>query len=172
RSLFPNTTLLFLIRPRAPRSSLFPYTTLFRSQVRFQDRLSVVWNVDPDVEGALVPHMLLQPIIDNSLRHGIQAKAGRGTIEISAGRKADTLTLQVREDGRGLSESGGETGFGIGLSVTRERLLKLYGRKHSFALEDVPAGGALVRITIPYIDGEGTTAQEAAHAQTDSSSDR
>jgi len=51
-------------------------------QVRFQDRLSVVWSVDPDVEEALVPHMLLQPIIDNSLRHGIQAKAGRGTIEI------------------------------------------------------------------------------------------
>src|SRR5690606_41723002 len=96
RSLFPNTTLLFLIRPRAPRSSLFPYTTLFRSQVRFQDRLSVVWNVDPDVEGALVPHMLLQPIIDNSLRHGIQAKAGRGTIEISRSEE-HTSELQSRE---------------------------------------------------------------------------
>src|SRR5690606_35029622 len=83
-------------------------------QVRFQDRLSVVWSVDPDVEEALVPHMLLQPIIDNSLRHGIQAKAGRGTIEISARRQGDRPSRQVTDDGRGPSRPGGEAAAGSG----------------------------------------------------------
>ena len=55
-------------------------------KVRFQDRLSVVWSVNPDVEDALVPHMLLQPIIENALRHGIQARAGRGRVDIFARR--------------------------------------------------------------------------------------
>jgi two-component system LytT family sensor kinase len=141
-------------------------------QVRFQDRLSVVWSVDLDVEEALVPHMLLQPIIDNSLRHGIQAKSGRGRIEISARRRGDQLNIQVMDDGRGLSGPGGEAGFGIGLSVTRERLSKLYGRNHSFLLENAPGGGAVVRITIPYTYGEDTTTQEATHAQADSRPDR
>jgi LytS/YehU family sensor histidine kinase len=141
-------------------------------QVRFQDRLSVTWKVDPDVEEALVPHMLLQPIVDNSLRHGIQARAGRGHIEISAHRQGERLSLEVRDDGRGLSEAGGEAGFGIGLSVTRERLSKLYGRDHSFVLKDAPGGGALVRITIPYISGEQERLQEATYVQTDPGADR
>lgn len=141
-------------------------------QVRFQDRLSVIWNVEPGIEEALVPHMLLQPIIDNSLRHGIQAKAGKGLIEISARRAADKLSLEVRDDGRGLGESGGEAGFGIGLSVTRERLSKLYGPNHSFILMDAPGGGALVRISIPYVRGENAGLQEMTHAETDPSTDR
>lgn len=141
-------------------------------QVRFQDRLSVVWKVDPSVEEAMVPHMLLQPIVDNSLRHGIQSRAGRGRIEISAYREGEQLSLEIRDDGRGLSGSGGEAGFGIGLSVTRERLSKLYGRKHSFILMDAPGGGALVRITIPYISSEQEPLQEATYVQTDPGADR
>jgi two-component system LytT family sensor kinase len=141
-------------------------------KVRFQDRLSVVWSVEPEVEDALVPHMLLQPIIDNSLRHGIQAKAGRGRIEVSARRNGERLDIEVRDDGRGLSASGGDSGFGIGLSVTRERLSKLYGRNHSFTLQDAPGGGALVRISIPYVRSEQDSSQEAIHVQTDPGADR
>ncbi|MQA91094.1 MAG: hypothetical protein GEU90_12795 [Gemmatimonas sp.] len=141
-------------------------------RLRFRDRLSVVWDVDADVEGALVPHMLLQPIIDNSLRHGIQAKAGQGRVEISARREGEQLDVQVRDDGRGLSGSGGEAGFGIGLSVTRERLSKLYGRNHSFILRDAPGGGAEVRIRIPYIGGARNRPRESTHVETDPGGDR
>ena len=141
-------------------------------KIRFQDRLSVEWSVEPDVEYALVPHMLLQPIIENALRHGIQARAGHGRVEISARRNGDRLDIEVRDDGRGLSKSGGESGFGMGLSITRERLSKLYDRRHSFTLQDAPGGGALVRISIPYIRSGQDSSQEGPHVQTDSGADR
>lgn len=141
-------------------------------QLRFRDRLSVIWNVEPGVEEALVPHMLLQPIVENSLRHGIQAHAGHGRVEISAHRDGDRLSIGVEDDGPGPSESAGEPGFGIGLSVTQERLSKLYGGNHSFSLEKAPGGGALVRISIPYASSKQDTLQEVAHVQIDPSPDR
>ena len=140
--------------------------------VRFRDRLSVVWNVEPDVMEALVPHMLLQPIVDNSLRHGIEARSGPGCIEISAHRKGERLNMEVRDDGRGLTEVSTATGFGIGLSVTRERLSKLYGEDHSFILTEAPGRGAVVRVSIPYVRGRERHPQEATDVQTDPSTDR
>ena len=141
-------------------------------KLRFQDRLSVKWSVGPDVEDALVPHMLLQPIIENALRHGIQARAGHGLVEISARRNGERLDIDVRDDGQGLSKSDGESGFGMGLSITRERLSKLYDRRHSFTLQNAPGGGALVRISIPSLRSEQDSSQEATHVQTDSGADR
>src|SRR5690606_37390302 len=105
-------------------------------KLRFQDRLSVKWSVAPEVEDALVPHMLLQPIIENALRHGIQARAGHGLVEISVRQNGEWLDIDVRDDGQGLSKSDGESGFGMGLSITRERLSKLYDRRHSFTLQN------------------------------------
>lgn len=120
-------------------------------QIRFENRISVVWKVDPDVVGALVPHLLLQPILENSVRHGIGVRSHPGQIEISARRRGEWLNLQVKDNGRGLSQPSGTRGFGIGLSVTRERLSHLYGHRHRLTLRDAPDGGALVRISIPFI---------------------
>lgn len=138
-------------------------------QVRFQDRLSVTWNVDPQVRSALVPHMLLQPIIDNALRHGIRAHAGPGRIEISASRNGQHLDLELWDNGPGPSRGTADSGFGIGLSVTRERLTKLYGQSHSFSLSDAPEGGALVRISMPLRPADEQLSQEVTdvHAHPD-----
>lgn len=140
--------------------------------VRFRDRLSVVWNVDPSVLTALVPHMLLQPIIDNAVRYGAEAHSGQRRIEISAERVADRLELAVRDHGPGFSASRSDRGLGIGISVTRDRLTKLYQESHSFILTEAPDGGAMVQISIPYITGERRSVQEATHVQTDSGADR
>ena len=141
-------------------------------EVRFRDRLSVLWNVDPSVLNALVPHMLLQPIIDNAVRYGVEAHSGHRRIQISAERIADRLELAVRDHGPGFSASRADRGLGIGISVTRDRLKKLYRQSHSFILTDAPDGGALVQISIPYISGERGSLQEATHVQTDPGADR
>jgi LytS/YehU family sensor histidine kinase len=145
-------------------------------QIRLRDRLSIVWNTEPDTLPALVPYMLLQPIIENSVKHGIETRSGPGRIEISARRRGGWLELQVRDNGRGLSHPSPASGFGIGLSVTRERLSQLYGNKHRFTLKNAPEpeGGALVRISLPFTRTQdaGNRLQEEPDEQADSSSDR
>lgn len=121
-------------------------------RVRHADRLSVAIRVSPRARGALVPHFILQPLVENAIEHGIARRAGAGRIVIDAADVDGTLQLRVGDDGCGL-EPATTGGFapdeGVGLGNTRLRLRQLYGEAHSFAIQCGENGGALVAITIP-----------------------
>jgi len=122
-------------------------------EVRFQDRLRVEIAVDPIDLNAAVPHLGLQPIVENAVRHGIGRRSAAGLIEISAARVDQSLRIQVRDDGPGLppepQEKIGEA-RGIGLANTRERLRQLYGDAASLTLDNDPRGGAVATLVLPY----------------------
>ena len=120
-------------------------------RARFGDRLRVDFDVEPGILDALVPNFLLQPLVENAVRHGIGPKIGGGTIRVSAHRDGPWLRMIVRDDGVGISSEKLQTfSTGVGLSNTRSRLEHLYGSGHTFTF-DRPAGGGLsVTIAIPY----------------------
>jgi two-component system, LytTR family, sensor kinase len=128
-------------------------------QVRFQDRLKVAIDAAPAVLDAAFPHLGLQPIVENAVRHGIGRRAAAGRIEIRAARSGDLLEVEVRDDGPGLTGGGG--GGGIGLANTRARLRQLYGEAASLSLEDGPRGGAVARIAVPFRRAPEVAATEA-----------
>ncbi|MGH9901449.1 MAG: sensor histidine kinase, partial [Pyrinomonadaceae bacterium] len=121
-------------------------------RIRFHDRLSTHIDVDPRALDFQVPNLILQPIVENAIRHGIAPRSAPGRIEIRAERAGSLLRLQVRDNGPGL---GTETGSnrknngGIGLSNTRARLRQLYGDAHRFELSNDPKGGLVVTLDIP-----------------------
>jgi signal transduction histidine kinase len=120
---------------------------------RYGDRLRVVLDVDPSVLDAAVPSLVLQPLVENALRHGIGPKVGGGCVEIIASReKNDRLCLIVRDDGYGVpADELNALNEGVGVSNTRARLMHLYGDHHSFEFR-VPRGGGLeVTVVIPLI---------------------
>ena len=119
-------------------------------QTRFRDRLAVCWEIAPGLEQAAVPTLLLQPLVENALRHGVGARATPGRVEIAARLEDEMLTLRVADDGVGLGRSAETSGAGIGLPSTRARLAGLYGARHRFTLEEREGGGASVTVTIPY----------------------
>ncbi|HEX3531158.1 MAG TPA: histidine kinase [Thermoanaerobaculia bacterium] len=122
-------------------------------EVRFQDRLRVEISVDPEVLNAAVPHLGLQPIVENAVRHGIGNRSAAGLIEISAARIDQSLRIQVRDDGPGLPSETPERvaeARGIGLANTRERLRQLYGEAASLTLANDPRGGAVATLILPY----------------------
>jgi signal transduction histidine kinase len=122
-------------------------------QMRFQDRLRVVVDVPADTLDVRVPNQVLQPLVENAIRHGVDAQRGEGLVEIRARAEGQTLRLTVRDDGPGLAPDAGEKvpqrGRGIGLSNTRARLRELYGPASVLGLANHPAGGAVVSLTIP-----------------------
>jgi LytS/YehU family sensor histidine kinase len=118
-------------------------------QARFQDRLLVQRHIEPAVLDAQVPNLLLQPLVENALKHGIAARAAAGRLELSATRRGEWLHLEVRDDGPGL-RAGWDAGQGIGLTNVRQRLRQLYGDGHLFSLENDPAGGVRARVEIPF----------------------
>jgi LytS/YehU family sensor histidine kinase len=116
-------------------------------KVRFEERLSVERDVPPDTLQAEVPNMILQPLVENAIRHGIGNKAGGGTIKISSRRQNGRLLIAVADDGVPPADKKGSNG--IGLANTRARLTKLYGQDFSFNFE--PFGeGARVSLNIPF----------------------
>jgi two-component system, LytTR family, sensor kinase len=119
-------------------------------QIRFQDRLTVRYEVDPETLDALVPNLLWQPIVENAIRHGIAPRAGRGCIEVAARRLESRLQLQVKDDGPGLPYEKGSFSEGVGLANTRERLRQLYGNNHSFSLCNGLDRGLVVTLEIPF----------------------
>lgn len=126
-------------------------------QVRFQDRLRVSIDVDPEVLHAMVPNLVLQPLVENAIRHAVEPRAGGGRVEVSAARHGETLQLTVRDDGPGL-RPGPRTVSGIGLSNTRARLEQLYGGLQTLEIANHPQGGALVTVRFPWRAGEAATA--------------
>ena len=128
------------------------YVQLYLSieQVRFQDRLRIDISADPATLDAAVPHMGLQPIVENAVRHGIGRRSAAGKIQISASRVDGTLEIRVRDDGPGLPPAGLSTARGIGLANTRARLQQLYGDRASLAIDNAEQGGAVVTLSLPY----------------------
>jgi LytS/YehU family sensor histidine kinase len=120
--------------------------------VRFGDRLRVAWDVEPEARAALVPPLILQPLVENALRHGISRRPGPALLRISARRAGPNLELAVRDTGQGLAPLGGPPPRdGIGLSNTRARLEELYGPgATSLELTNVAGGGARARLLIPF----------------------
>lgn len=119
-------------------------------QERFRDRLKVRMEVEPEVLDAAVPSFLLQPIVENSIRHGMAASRDGGLIEIRAGRKNGLLHLQVIDNGKGIADQ--EVREGIGLSHTRMRLEQIYGNRFEFHLKPGRERGTDVQITIPFLE--------------------
>jgi sensor histidine kinase YesM len=120
-------------------------------RIRFRDRLTVKMDVSPDTLSAEVPNLILQPIVENAIRHGVDQNKGAGLVEIRAQRENACLRMEVRDDGPGFSattRSGGDEG--VGLTNTRQRLERLYGKDHRFEIGDAPGGGTLAVLEIPY----------------------
>ncbi|MEO5953518.1 MAG: histidine kinase [Chloroflexia bacterium] len=118
-------------------------------QVRFQDRLTVSVDSDAEVLDALVPHLGLQPIVENAVRHGLGGSLGAVRIEIKAYRLGDQLQVTVCDDGPGFPSPNGAA-TGIGLANTRARLEQLYGDKGSLSTENGAVSGATVTMTLPF----------------------
>lgn len=128
------------------------YLKLYLSieQVRFQDRLHVEVSAPPEILDAAVPHMGLQPIVENAVRHGIGRSSAAGKIEIIASRINETLEIKVKDDGPGLPPRSLLDSRGIGLTNTRERLKQLYGESARLTLENGQHRGTVATMTLPY----------------------
>jgi two-component system LytT family sensor kinase len=114
---------------------------------RFRDRLTVRIDAPIETLDALVPDLILQPLAENAIRHGIQSDSGAGSVEVTASRAGASLVIEVRDSGRG---PGDEITDRIGLTTVRGRLARLYPAAHEFALVPGPAGGSVARIRIPF----------------------
>lgn len=117
-------------------------------QIRFGDRLNVVYDVAPDTLDALVPNMVLQPLVENALVHGIGRITGPGELLIRAHAGDGMLTLQVRDNGPGLN--GGLRAERVGLRNTRMLLQQLYGEKHSIEIANCQPAGVMTRVALPF----------------------
>lgn len=118
-------------------------------QTRFGSRLTVNMEVAPDTLEAQVPNLILQPLVENAIRHGIEPHAKPGRIDLRVQREAGKLRMELRDNGGGRRKDGPDR-EGVGLSNTRARLRTLYGDDHGFELGDAPGGGMLVRLALPF----------------------
>ncbi|HEX5872718.1 MAG TPA: histidine kinase [Longimicrobium sp.] len=132
-------------------------------RTRFQDRLTVKKQVDQDVLDALVPSLILQPIVENAIRHGLSPRVAPGTVTLTARRVGDRLRITVRDDGRGLPPPD-QRRERVGVGNTRTRLRQAYGAGHRFELADAPGGGTQVLIEIPWRPAGRDEAPEAPRA--------
>jgi LytS/YehU family sensor histidine kinase len=133
-------------------------------QMRFGDRLSSLVDVAPETSGALVPTFLLQPIVENAIRHGLRSTTERGVIVIRSRRDGDTLALTVTDNGSGPREAFADLPLGIGLGATCERLARMYPGAHDFSMAAVPEGGTEVRMTLPFELEHPNTREESRGA--------
>jgi len=122
-------------------------------KTRFGDRLDVRLDIDSDARAAAVPMLLLQPLVENAIRHGVATHLSSGRVDVIARRINDLLTLIVANDGTGGSTrpaSNGDARVGIGLANTRARLDALYGGSARLELDTQSAHGARIIVTLPY----------------------
>jgi two-component system LytT family sensor kinase len=136
-------------------------------EIRFQGRLRVERNIDEAALDALVPNLVLQPIVENALEHGAARATGEGRIEIAALRDGDRLLLTIRDNGPGPSVTAGS---GVGLANTRARLAQLYGDDAEISVTAAAGGGGLAEIDLPFhtiersADGERRAGREKREA--------
>ena len=119
-------------------------------QVRFQDRLRVEVDVDPEILDAAVPSMSLQPIVENAIRHGIGRSSSAGAIGISASLENGKLEIRVRDDGPGLDPANSGAARGIGIANTRARLARLYGDAAQLRVENGENSGVVATMILPH----------------------
>jgi two-component sensor histidine kinase len=117
-------------------------------QVRFQGRLEVETRIDPATRGGLVPNLILQPLVENAIKHGIERSEGGGRIVVTAERRNGDVVLQVSDDGPG--PEGAVAGSGVGVRNTRERLAELYGTRQQFVLRRSDEGRTIAEVVLPY----------------------
>jgi LytS/YehU family sensor histidine kinase len=142
-------------------------------RTRFADRLTIEVECPESAADALVPTLVLQPLVENAIRHAIEPRAAPGRLEVRARRADSRLTLEVADDGPGILAAGGpgaidaaaipRSASGIGLANTRARLQQLYGAGHRFALANSPTGGLVVTLEIPYRIGNLPTPTPIPH---------
>lgn len=118
-------------------------------QTRFGNRLTVKMDIAPETLEAQVPNLILQPLVENAIRHGIEPRSKSGRIELRAQRHNGALTLEVSDNGTGLPGNQALR-EGVGLSNTRARLRELYGEAHQFELRPGADGGLMVHLCIPF----------------------
>jgi hypothetical protein len=126
---------------------LQPYLQL--QQLRFADRMRVQVDVPESLQDAMVPDLLLQPLVENALQHGIEQRPGAGVVHIRAARDGDGLLLEVRDDGVPVDAAVHE---GTGLQATRQRLQTLFGDRASLTLAPNPQGGTTATIRLPFTE--------------------
>jgi len=119
-------------------------------QTLMGNRLRVRWEIEPDALSALVPNLILQPLVENSIRHGLAPLEQGGRIEVRAALRDERLVMQVRDSGLGLASPKIEDKAGVGLANTVARLKNLYGAAHRFEINALPGEGTVVRIELPF----------------------
>jgi two-component system, LytTR family, sensor kinase len=120
-------------------------------QIRFQDRLQTRVTADPEALDALVPPLILQPLVENAIRHGIERRAAPGRVDVAVARQNGTLVLRVEDSSDGVAPAApGRDGGGIGLSNTQTRLRHMYGERQRFELAGTPDGGAVALVELPF----------------------
>jgi hypothetical protein len=122
-------------------------------QARFGDRLAVSLAIDDDAGAALVPQLIVQPLVENALRHGLAPRDEPGRLSIAARRIGDALRIDVVDNGLGLRD-GWDTDDGVGLPNVRTRLARMYGPAGRLALASPASGGVVATITLPYRRGD------------------
>ena len=123
-------------------------------ETRFRDRLHTRVNATDRAMSCSVPPLILQPLVENAIRHGISAVSTAGTVEVNADVRDERLHLTVRDDGPGTRAVTPQPGSGTGLRNTRERLSQLYGSEATLDIETPPGGGTLVAVSIPLTNGK------------------
>jgi LytS/YehU family sensor histidine kinase len=131
-------------------------------QIRMGARLQTSFDLPASLAQAQVPPLLLQPLVENSIKHGLEPHVAGGRIAVSAGREGDMLVLRVRDSGAGLGQMPGEPGR-YGLAHVRERLATLYGTNASFELDPAAdaEGGTLATLRLPLSKAGQVVAEEA-----------
>ena len=126
---------------------------LYIQRLRFSDRLTASVEIDREARDLLIPTMLLQPLVENAIRHGVEPRAGKGAVEVSVKREADSLRIRIVDSGAGFSlgHDGRPWREGIGIANTRERLEHIYGSEASLQLGNLHGGGAEAVVVLPLL---------------------
>jgi signal transduction histidine kinase len=136
-------------------------------EIRFGDRLHVVRRIDPDTRKALVPNLILQPLIENAIVHGLSRRLDATLLEIAARRKGTELSIAVRDDGPGLPPGWTlADGAGHGLNNILERLEGLYAGAFGFEIGNATTGGAVAQLRVPFADTSASATGSAEHGPT------
>lgn len=141
------------LNAEGPTAPLAEELTLARhylaiQQLRFGDRLRVTWDVDTGLDEWPLPRLLLQPLIENAVRHGVSTRTAGGNVAIGVREVAGSLEIVIADDGRGFGTDGPERD-GVGLSNARARLDAIYGDRASLTIRNADSGGAVVAVAIP-----------------------
>jgi LytS/YehU family sensor histidine kinase len=141
-------------------------------RIRFSDRLMVRIDAAPDTLDASTPYLILQPLVENAIRHGIAVRSSPGCVIIRSTRNGEMLSLEVIDDGPGI-RSEAVLRNGVGISSTRARLEKLYSEAHRFELINAEEGGLVVKLAFPFrplkYQGETTKREEACPTRSEHS---